>query len=540
MEQAAGKKINIWLPSLLAVVLITGMLVGMKVKDTTANKRALTLNSGANYDKFTDILNYIGVKYVDTVNKVKLTEQAINGVLKNLDPHSLYIPAKDLEQVNEPLEGKYKGIGIEFSIVSDTIIVVSPINGGPSDLLGIQSGDRIIKIEDKVVAGTGINNNDVFSLLRGPEDTEVSIHIKRKASANLIKYTITRDEIPINSVDVFYMMNSTTGFIKINRFTLTTYEEFIKALEAMINEGMRKLIIDLRGNPGGYLTAAVEIADELLDQKKVIVYTEGRSTPRKEHNTRREGFFETGDLIILINQGSASASEIIAGAVQDWDRGLILGRRSFGKGLVQEQYNLRDGSALRLTISRYFTPTGRSIQKSYKNGLKDYEEELFKRTENGEFLSADSIPIADSLKFVTPGGKVVYGGGGITPDVFVPLDTSYNHDYLWKVQTKDLLRKFSYNYYSNHKSEFDVYPDLDSFLKGFNVTNKRFKAFTDFVVEAGSPEANDLPENIIRYIKVHIKAQIARQIWDNVGYYRVVYEMDNALNKAYKMINGES
>ncbi|MCH8330066.1 MAG: S41 family peptidase [Bacteroidetes bacterium] len=540
MEQAAGKKINIWLPSLLAVVLITGMLVGMKVKDTTANKRALTLNSGANYDKFTDILNYIGVKYVDTVNKVKLTEQAINEVLKNLDPHSLYIPAKDLEQVNEPLEGKYKGIGIEFSIVSDTIIVVSPINGGPSDLLGIQSGDRIIKIEDKVVAGTGINNNDVFSLLRGPEDTEVSIHIKRKASANLIKYTITRDEIPINSVDVFYMMNSTTGFIKINRFTLTTYEEFIKALEAMINEGMRKLIIDLRGNPGGYLTAAVEIADELLDQKKVIVYTEGRSTPRKEHNTRREGFFETGDLIILINQGSASASEIIAGAVQDWDRGLILGRRSFGKGLVQEQYNLRDGSALRLTISRYFTPTGRSIQKSYKNGLKDYEEELFKRTENGEFLSADSIPIADSLKFVTPGGKVVYGGGGITPDVFVPLDTSYNHDYLWKVQTKDLLRKFSYNYYSNHKSEFDVYPDLDSFLKGFNVTNKRFKAFTDFVVEAGSPEANDLPENIIRYIKVHIKAQIARQIWDNVGYYRVVYEMDNALNKAYKMINGES
>lgn len=387
--------------------------------------------------KLNTFFKYVELAYVDSVNADKMTEDAIKAVLKDLDPHSVYIPKKDLQRKNEPLKGNFEGVGIQFNILHDTITVVSPISGGPSEKLGIRSGDKIIKIEDKTVAGVGFTNKDVADHLRGKKGTKVNVSILRKGENELLDYEITRDKIPIYSVDAVYMAAPKTGYIKLNRFAATTMGEIYEGLDELEDQGMKNLILDLRGNSGGYLNVAIELADQFLDKGKLIVYTEGRSYPRDNTYATSRGRLKKGKLIVLIDEGSASASEIVSGAVQDWDRALVIGRRSFGKGLVQKPFALPDGSGMRLTISRYYTPSGRSIQKPYEGGAEEYYSDVLNRYEHGELMHKDSIHFPDSLKYNTlVNERTVYGGGGIMPDFFIPLDTTQGSDY-WS----NLIRK---------------------------------------------------------------------------------------------------
>lgn len=379
----------------------------------------------ANTLKFGRLLRLVESYYVDTTNINRLTEKAIVSMLQELDPHSVYITRDEVEKMNEPLKGNFEGIGVSFNIHKDTLLVVSTVPGGPSERTGIQAGDRILSIDGRNVAGIGLTNNDVFNQLRGEKGTSVQLKILRKNVRGLLDFTVIRDKIPINSLDASYMLDKETGYIKLNRFSATTMEEFKAAMEALREEKMTRLVLDLRNNGGGYLNAATDLAREFLSAGKMMVYTEGVHHPRKEYKSTGGGSFEKGNLVVLVNEGSASASEIVAGAIQDWDRGIIIGRRSYGKGLVQQPYYLTDGSMVRLTTAHYYTPSGRCIQKPYDQGVEDYRTEGLKRFENGEMFHADSIHVADSLRYKTlASGRTVYGGGGIVPDIFVPLDTS--------------------------------------------------------------------------------------------------------------------
>src|SRR3954471_4115693 len=412
-------KFYIYLPIVFALVLLLGILIGRTFGFTSRNG-IISINSKNPYNKIDEILHYINEQYVDTVNNKQLVEKTITTMLQNLDPHSSYLTAEDAKSNNEPLQGNFEGIGIEFNIVEDTIRVLSAIPGGPSELVGIQAGDKIVEVEGKKVAGIKITNKDVLAKLKGPGETKVKVGILRRGKSAIQNFTITRGTIPIYSVDVSYMLTPKIGYIKISRFATDTYNEYLKAFDKLQKMGMQQLVIDLRGNGGGYLNTAVSLADEFLPKGKEIVYTIGKARPRTDYKATEKGHFENGKLVILIDDGSASASEILAGAMQDNDRATIIGRRSFGKGLVQEQSEFSDGSAMRLTIARYYTPTGRCIQKTYSNGLEDYYKEEYSRYNSGELENVDSIKINDSLKYTTPGGKIVYGGGGIIPDVFVP------------------------------------------------------------------------------------------------------------------------
>ncbi len=413
---------SVLLPLLLSLSLIAGILIGIYLP----RKNPVQQQSGfrVRNDKINSILNIIESDYVDSVNRGDLVEAAIPAILKKLDPHSVYIPAKDLIRANEPLQGNFDGIGISFNLLTDTILVISTIPGGPSEKLGLLAGDKIIYVNDSLVAGQRMSDESVMGMLKGPRGTVVKIKVLRKGYKDLIPFEITRDKIPINSVDVSYMINDHTGFIQINNFAMTTFDEFMKSLRELKAKGMKSLILDLRQNSGGVMESAIKIADQFLKEGQLIVYTKGRSQPKNEARATGKGEFETGDLVVLIDEWSASASEILAGAIQDNDRGTIIGRRSFGKGLVQEPIPFADGSGMRLTIARYYTPTGRSIQKPYNNGFDEYFDDLNARAIHGEFEIPDSIHFSDSLKFTTPGGKVVFGGGGIMPDKFVPVDTS--------------------------------------------------------------------------------------------------------------------
>ncbi len=414
------KSSTIYFPIILSVAIIIGIGIGYFFSFKNNNQSQVISND--NKGKIEKVLSYIEQHYVDKIKPDSLSDLTLSALLNNLDPHSEYIPASELQTVNEPLEGNFDGIGVEFNILKDTITVVNPIAGGPSEKVGIKAGDKIIFVNTEKVAGIKISNQQVFKKLRGERGTKVKVKIKRTNSVQLIEFVITRGEIPIYSIDAAYMIKSTIGYIKINRFSASTYKEYLDSFNKLKKSGMKKLIIDVRGNGGGYLNAAVDIIDELLPKGTRIVYTEGQASPRKDYKATDKGGFENEEVVVLIDEGSASASEILAGAIQDNDRGVIIGRRSFGKGLVQEQMEMPDGSALRLTTARYYTPTGRCIQKSYSNGKEKYFEEEFNRYENGELLSVDSIKFADSLKFKTPSGKIVYGGGGIMPDIFIALD----------------------------------------------------------------------------------------------------------------------
>ena len=500
-----------------------------------------TFNQTKEATKFNSFMDYLNYSYVDNVDQSELTEKAIIAVLKELDPHSVYIPQEELKAMNEPLVGNFEGIGIEFQILHDTIQVTAVIPGGPSEKIGLMPGDRIVKIEGETVAGTGITNRDVIKKLRGNKGTKVIVEIARRSMKGLQEFTITRDKIPLYSVDAAYMAAPEIGYIKVNRFSDTTTEEFRKALDEVSSLGAKSLILDLTGNGGGYMNRAIEMADEFLGDDKLVVYTEGRANPRQNYKATSRGSFEKGKVVVLIDEGSASASEIVSGALQDWDRGLIIGRRSFGKGLVQKPVMLPDGSALRLTTARYFTPSGRSIQKPYENGLEDYNQELANRLKHGELTSADSIQFPDSLKYHTSNKRVVYGGGGIMPDVFVPLDTSDVTPYYRQIQRKGLLSQFAVEYIDDKRNNYlKTYPDVETFKNSFNIDQSILDKFISFAEKEDVKRNNeDLNVSDI-LIKKQLKALFARNLWDLEAYYFIINDINPSFQKALEAIKDKT
>ncbi|MCF8303945.1 MAG: S41 family peptidase [Bacteroidales bacterium] len=488
--------------------------------------------------KYASAMQIINYAYVDSVHNDKLVEEAIVEMLQELDPHSVYIPPEEVKRTNEPLEGNFEGVGIRFQIHDDTILVVSAIPGGPSDKLGIMAGDKIVKIDGENATGDNIDNQYVIDHLRGKKGSKVTVSIFRKSRKGLIDFTITRDEIPINSVDATFMLTDKTGFIKLNRFSRTTMDEVNESLKTLKKEGMKNLILDLRNNSGGYLNVAVDLADEFLDDNKLIVYTEGMRSPKKEFHSTRKGGFEEGKLIVIINEGSASASEIVSGAVQDWDRGLVLGRRSFGKGLVQRPFRLPDSAMIRLTTARYHTPTGRCIQKPYENGVEDYYKDFKKRFEEGELVNADSIDFPDSLKYFTKiNDRVVYGGGGIMPDVFIPLDTTHVSDYYTDIRRKGLMNEFILEYLEKNRNKLERnYKNTGEFVAGFEVKDKMMKDFIDFATERDVEYVEEEFKRSEKFMTHVLKGLIANNLFDISAYYQVIHGVDDELQRAIEII----
>lgn len=492
--------------------------------------------------KFDALLNMVSYAYVDSVDQNKVTESAIRALLKDLDPHSVYIPADELKATNEPLVGKFEGVGIQFNILDDTIMVTQTISGGPSEKLGIRSGDRIVMINDTVVAGIGIKNNDVLKKLRGDKGTKVKVSIARRLTPELIVYNITRDKIPLFSVEASYEAAPGVGYIKISRFADTTVDEFRDALKALKEEhNIQSLILDLSGNGGGYLNRAIELADEFLSMGKRIVYTEGRNNPKQESFSTNTGGWEKGKLVILVDESSASASEIVTGAIQDWDRGLVIGRRTFAKGLVQKPYPLPDGSAVRLTIARYHTPSGRCIQKHYEPGDENYEMDLSKRFEHGELYHADSIAFNDSLKYETNGGRVVYGGGGIMPDIFVGLDTSLSSRYYDEIRRSGTMNDFTLTYVDENRATLKMqYKDVYAFKKGFVMTDDFVNKFAEYAEKKGTKKNEEGLKTSDRLIRTQLKALIARDLWNTSAYYYIINDINVFLEKALESLDNDS
>jgi carboxyl-terminal processing protease len=528
---------KVLLPIYFSIAVVIGIFIGTVLNSNGTSKKSLFSSRVGKFKKLNEVINYIEQDYVDTINERKVVEQAITSLLHELDPHSVYIPASEAREINEPLEGNFEGIGVEFHIQDDTIIVISAISGGPSETVGIQSGDRIVKIEGKIVAGVKISNNDVIKKLRGTGGTKVTVGIAKQGSNKINNYTITRGKIPIYSVDVGYMVDDKTGYIKINRFATSTYDEFMEKLRALKKVGMKNLILDLKDNPGGFLTAATKIADEFLDGDKLIVYTQGKARKKTEYRAGNGGEFLKGKLVVLIDEGSASASEIVAGALQDWDRATIIGRRSFGKGLVQEPINFPDGSEIRLTVARYYTPLGRSIQRSYKDGAESYYEDVRKRATNGELESVDSIKLPDSLKYTTPGGRTVYGGGGIMPEKFVPIDTLGNSIFLFDVVNKGIISEYSYKYLDQNRATIEGYKTFTEFDKHFEVTDDLYNKFVAYALKQGAEKDEKGIKISAFLIKTQLKALIARQVWKNEGFYPVIHRIDETVKKAIEVIN---
>lgn len=530
-------KIFTYLPILLAIVLVAGIYLGKMLNNSNPkNIRFLTdNNSQASSDKINFLLTLIQKNYVDTVNIENISEKAIIDLLEQLDPHSVYIPAKELNEVNETMQGNFEGIGIEFNVIRDTLCVLSVISGGPSEKAGLMPGDKIISVNDSTIAGKKMSNKEIMGKLRGPKGTTVSVGIMRQNKQNLLAFKIERGKIPLYSIDVTYVINKETGYIKISRFSETTHDEFVKAIDYLKKEKVKQLILDLRGNGGGLMDEAIKICDEFLDNNKLIVYTAGKSTPKKEHFASRKGALSNFPLVVLIDENSASASEIVAGAIQDNDRGIIVGRRSFGKGLVQNQIDLPDGSAVRLTIARYYTPSGRCIQKPYGKGLKDYYKEEEDRYENGELFSKDSIKVNDSLKYKTSKGRIVYGGGGIVPDVFVAVDTSGKSAFLNKLIYNSIFNQFCFDFVNCNKSSFDNYT-IESYKSNFTVSDKMVNELIAYSTKAKVEYSAKQFEKSKVLIKQYLKASIARILWNNEGFYPVYNENDPAVLKAVDLL----
>lgn len=483
-------------------------------------------------EKFNTLLYYMNRMYVDSVDLDGLVETAIRGMLEELDPHSVYIPSEDLKQADEPLNGKFEGIGVRFNIMKDTIMVVATIAGGPSEKLGIMGGDRIVEVDGEVVAGVGIRNKGVMERLKGPKGTHVEVGIQRGRMDGLLYFDIERDKIPIYSVDAHYMVNNRTGYIKVNRFSKETMSELNSALDELQSEGMKDLVLDLQGNGGGMLNTAIDMGDEFLSGDRLIVYTDGRSFPREDRVADTEGRFEKGRLVVLVDESSASASEIVSGAIQDWDRGLIVGRRTFGKGLVQRPVRLPDGSAVRLTVQQYFTPAGRCIQKPYEDGVDAYRREKYERFEKGELMSLDSLDLPDSLKYSTKIlGRTVYGGGGILPDVFVPIDTSYNSVYFTDLLRRGLFNRAVLEYVDKNRNRLErEYGDREAFIADQPLE----KELLDGLIALG--EAEDIPfveedwNGSLYAIELRLKAILARTLFDTTAF----YEVFNPINPVYR------
>ena len=475
--------------------------------------------------------------YVDQIDDNKLVESAIKGMLEELDPHSTYSTPEEVKRMNEPLQGNFDGIGIQFNMAEDTLFVIQPVSGGPSEKVGILAGDRIVMVNDTVIAGVKMSTEDVMRRLKGPKGTLVDVKVLRRGVPELLSFTIRRDKIPMYSLDASYMIAPKIGYIKINRFAATTHEEFMDALATLKGQGMQDLILDLQGNGGGYLNAAIDIANEFLGEEELIVYTEGRRSARRDFYADGNGKHQFGKLVVLVDEYSASASEIVAGAVQDWDRGMVVGRRTFGKGLVQRPIDLPDGSMIRLTISRYYTPAGRCIQKPYEN-TENYASDLIERYNRGEMMSADSIHFPDSLKCTTlKKGRTVYGGGGIMPDYFVPVDTTLYTDYHRQISYKGVLLKVHYQLIDNYRKEWNKkYKDYASFAQNFELTEQMMQRLTDEATKTGIAYHEEQYRKSEPLLKLQLKALIARDLWDMNEYYHTINTVDESVKKALELL----
>ena len=517
-------------------MVVLGLLVGFFISVVNENIRLKRHAKVIASSKFDEVMYYINNVYVDTVNTAELEEEAIVAMMDELDPHSSYISVEEFNVVNDPLLGSFEGIGVQFRIVEDTVCIVNTIKGGPSEKVGIMAGDRIVYVNDSLIAGVKIKNDGVMRLLKGPKGTQVRVKNYRRGVVGLQEFTITRDVIPTYSIDIAYMLDAETGYIKLSKFSATTHNEFVEAARKLKAEGMKKLVFDLRGNAGGYLNEAVDIADEFLPKGSLVVFTEGRYRPKTTFKARKKGLLEDVPVAVLIDGESASASEIVAGALQDNDRGTIVGRRSFGKGLVQEQIMLSDKSAIRVTVARYYTPTGRCIQKPFTSNKEDYLLESYDRYENGELFSADSIHFADSLKYYTPQGKVVYGGGGIMPDVYVPLVDDSTEYYFNKIVNLGILYQYAFDYCDSHRQELARYKTVTDFDRSFRVTDAMFNELVK-KAEAKGIKGNEKEKQVARKESdVLLKAYIARDLFDEEGFYPIYRAMDDVLQKALEAL----
>lgn len=525
-----SKKLQVWLPLLFALVMIIGMYLGFSLRGSTSGAGVFLRNGSAN--AVDEILKLVKTKYVDDVNIDSLNEEAIDNILSHLDPHSVYIPPKDLAFVNEDLEGQFQGIGVEFQLFYDTVNVVNVIPGGPSEKAGMQVGDKIIKVNDTVtIAGVHITSEGIRKQLRGPQNSTVSVTVLR--GTELRKIVIQRGMIPLPSIDASYIIAPQTGYIRINKFAATTYLEFMDAITKLQKQGIDKLVLDLRDNGGGLVDQAANIADEFLDGDKMIVYTQGNKSGRYDYKCRKDGVFEKGKLVVLVNESTASASEILSGALQDWDRATIIGRRTFGKGLVQNQFNLSNGGALRLTIARYYTPIGRNIQKPYDKGREQYEEELMNRFHDGEVIHGDTTKHGPEFK--TPGGHIVYGGGGITPDIFVAFDTTAQAKVITQLYVKGTISDFIYNYYMQHKPQLQAYKTPADLYKQFTPGEAEWQQLLSFA-QKDSIDINSLPATAKADVIKRMPALLSRQIWRTEGYFEVNNQNDSTVKKALEVL----
>jgi carboxyl-terminal processing protease len=511
--------------------------------------------------KFNRVMDLISMFYVDTIQENKLVEKAIISVLKDLDPHSIYVSKEDVRAMNEPLIGSFDGIGITYDILRDTVYVISTHPGGPSDNVGLKAGDRIVSVENENIAGVGISIDGVKEKISGTKGTAVKIGVKENKYGKVKEVLITREKIPIYSIDAAYQVSKRTGYIKLNKFAANSLEEFTRAAKKLKRSGVENLILDLRDNGGGYLKTAIDLADQFLDEKKMIVYTKGMSSPKSEYFSSSKGMFKKGRLAILINEGTASASEIVSGAIQDWDKGILIGRRSYGKGLVQRPFNLMDGSLIRLTIARYYTPTGRLIQRPYTEGYDEYSHDIVKRINTGEMFSCDSVHFADSLRHLTLStGRTVYGGGGIMPDVFVPLDTTKYPEFYKKISKNGKLNDFVLDYVDKNRSRLHiVYPDFKDYKAGFEIDEVFLRSLLKFAILENIQDK--LSEEEMLAVKIsdsfeipgkmkgishendavknHLKALIARDLWGVQAYYEVLNLGDEAFMKAFEILEDE-
>ncbi len=520
----------LWMPLAIAAAVVVGIFIGNRF---SSRKYAVD-----NDRKLNTILNMIASEYVDTVNMDQLIEMSIPQILANLDPHTLYFSAEEIRSANEELGGSFSGIGISFMIMNDTINVIEVISGGPSEKVGILAGDRIVAIDDSAFVGSQVNNSEVMRRLRGNKGTKVKLGIKRANTPKTLSFTITRGDIPVNSVDASYMLDKTTGYVKVNQFGRNTYNEFLTALASLEREGAKRYVVDLRGNGGGYMETAIYMANEFLPDNRLIVYTKGRyKRDDSQFWSDDSGGFADAELVVLIDEFSASASEIFAGAIQDNDRGLVVGCRSFGKGLVQQQLMLPDSSAIRLTIARYYTPSGRCIQKDYKAGTFNYEKELYDRYMSGELYSQDSMKIDRSQVFTTTTGRTVYGGGGIVPDIFVPRDTTGITSYYIDVVNAGLLQKFAFQYVDNHRAALGKMSDYKQFLRTLPSDDQLLQAFVDYASTQGVPARWYYIHLSRDVILSNIKALVARDVFGNQAFYPIFNRNDATIQAALKALN---
>lgn len=522
---------------LAAAVICAAATFGISAQYSRSN------SASRQQQKLLMVENIVNNLYVDNVDEEKIVENAVRGILENLDPHSSYSTKEETTSSQETMQGSFSGIGIQFNMQKDTLYVVQTIAGGPSEKVGILPGDRFIAVDDSIIAGRKLKNTDIMKRLRGPKGTKVNIKVKRGSNAELLEFRITRDDIPLNSIDAVYMADGKTGYIRLSQFAATSYKEFKDAITKLKKQGMQQLILDLTDNGGGYMQIAAQIANEMLNRGNLIVYTQGRKSPRQNLNADGSGTFRTQKVVVMINQFSASASEILSGAVQDWDRGVVVGRRSFGKGLVQREFLLPDSSSFRLTIARYYTPSGRNIQKPYVKGdREDYDKDIIDRYNHGELQSADSIHFADSLKHTTLRlHRTVYGGGGIMPDVFVPLDTTQYTDYHRRLVAKGIIPQFALRYVDKNRADLKAqYPDAQKFIKEFTVTDEMLNN----LVDAGKAEKVDFDKSQFakskEMLRTFVKAAIANDLFSTGAYFQIVNEQNDIYKEALSIINDDA